>query len=117
MNYCRVLASRRSLHLELAHYGAYGTVALHCAMSALCMHAAACRALSISAADRSAAGTAARRRAGPSTLPLQRSSRSATMATPNLYDIGSVTDIDGKQFDLSSLKGKVVVVVNVACEW
>ena len=44
-------------------------------------------------------------------------SRSTTMAAPNLYDLGPVTDIDGKLFDLSSLKGKVVVVVNVACEW
>eukprot|EP01051_Picozoa_sp_SAG22_P007187 SAG22_NODE_496_length_9797_cov_4.177241_6_plen_80_part_00 len=38
------------------------------------------------------------------------------MAAPNLYSVGSVPDIDGNEVNLSSFEGKVVVVVNVACE-
>ena len=40
----------------------------------------------------------------------------SVMAAPNIFSIGSVPDIDDNDVDLSSFKGKYIVVVNVACE-
>jgi glutathione peroxidase-family protein len=38
------------------------------------------------------------------------------MSAPTLYSCGVVKDIDDKDVDLSSFKGKIVCVVNVATE-
>ena len=35
---------------------------------------------------------------------------------PTLHGLGTVADIDGKPVNLASFAGKIVVVVNVACE-
>ena len=50
-----------------------------------------------------------------SSTPLARTAR-AVMSAPSLYDLGEVADIDGHALRLDSLKGKVVLAINVACE-
>ena len=66
--------------------------------------------------DRYLSRESARSAPGPANTTSARVSKAKAMSAPTLYSCGVVKDIDDKDVDLSSFKGKIVCVVNVATE-